>query len=109
MKFALIAAIALSMVMAFFAVQNSQSGQVTFLGWYFNGPMVIILLLSFGAGVIATFLAMLPGSLRKSLEISKLKSSLSEQSAKVEKFEKFEKARFNESLNKGTNHENSRI
>lgn len=109
MKFALIVAIALSMVMAFFAVQNSQSGQVTFLGWYFNGPMVIILLLSFGAGVITTFLAMLPGSLRKSLEISKLKSSLSEQSAKVEKFERVEKTRVSESLNKGTSYGNSKI
>lgn len=106
MKFALIAAIALSIVMAFFAVQNSQSAQVTFLGWYFNGPMVIVLLLSFGAGVIATFLAMLPGSLRKSLEISKLKSSLSEQLSKAEMLEK---KQLSESLNKGTSHENFKI
>lgn len=88
MKFALVAAIALSMVMAFFAVQNSQSAQVTFMGWYFNGPMVIILLLTFGSGVLATLLAMLPGSLRKSIEIKKLKSSLSECSAKTATLEK---------------------
>lgn len=88
MKFALIAAIALSVVMAFFAVQNSQHTQLTFLGWYFDGPLVIILLLTFGTGVTATFLAMLPASLRKSIEISKLKSRLSDNSSLLEGFEK---------------------
>jgi uncharacterized integral membrane protein len=62
--------------MAFFAVQNSQHTVVTFLGWYFDGPLVIVLLLTFGVGVVTTFLAMFPGSLRKSMEISKLKSRL---------------------------------
>jgi len=100
MKFALVAAIALSMVMAFFAVQNSQSAQVTFMGWYFNGPMVIILLLTFGSGVLATLLAMLPGSLLKSIEIKKLKSSLSECSSKTAALEK--KQQINDSsTNKG--------
>ncbi|GFE60634.1 lipopolysaccharide assembly LapA domain-containing protein [Geobacter sp. AOG2] len=84
MKFALVAAIALSVVMAFFAIQNAQTAQVTFLGWYFNGSLVIILLMSFGAGVLATFLAMLPGSVRKSMEISKLKSRVIEYSSKLE-------------------------
>ena len=37
MKFALILAIALSVIMAFFAVQNSQHAQVSFLGWSFDG------------------------------------------------------------------------
>lgn len=105
MKFALIAAIALSLVMAFFAVQNSQQAQVTFLGWYFNGPLVIILLLSFGAGVLATFLAMLPGSFRKSIEISKLKSSLHENSTKLEVLEKKQQIKDPISA-KGGSHEN---
>jgi uncharacterized integral membrane protein len=84
MKFGLIAAIALSVVMAFFAVQNSQHTQVTFLGWSFDGPLVIILLLTFGTGVITTLLAMLPGSLRKSIEISKLNSRVAENLSKLE-------------------------
>lgn len=46
MKFALIAAIALSVVMAFFAVQNSQQTQVTFQGWYFDAPLAFVLLLT---------------------------------------------------------------
>jgi uncharacterized integral membrane protein len=84
MKFALIAAIIVSAVMAYFAVENSQQTQVTFLGWYFDAPLVIILLLSFGAGVVATFLATLPGSFRKSMEISKLKARVTVDTAKIE-------------------------
>jgi len=105
MKFALIVSITLSLVMAFFAVQNSQPAQVTFLGWYFDGPLVIILLMTFGAGVVATFLAMFPGSLRKSIEISKLKSSLVDYASKLEGFEK---KQAKESLQiKGDSHENN--
>jgi len=88
MKFALFVAIILSAVMAFFAVQNSQHTQVTFLGWYFDGPLVIVLLLTFGTGVTATFLAMLPGSWRKAIEISKLKSQLASSNARIDDLEK---------------------
>jgi uncharacterized integral membrane protein len=87
MKITLIAAIVLSVVMAFFAVQNSQHTQVTFLGWYFDGPLVIILLITFGAGVMTALLAMLPGTLRKSREISKLKSRITDYSSRVEALE----------------------
>lgn len=77
-KLAMIAAIILAAAMAFFAVQNAQHTQVTFMSWYFDGPLVIVLLLSFGAGVLTTLLALLPGSLSKSVEMSKLKSSLAD-------------------------------
>jgi len=88
MKFAFIVAIVLSLVMAFFAVQNSQQAQVSFLGWYFDGPLIIVLLLSFSAGAVAAFLAVLPGGLRKSLEINKLKAALQESVRKIETLEK---------------------
>lgn len=83
MKFSLIAAIALSALMAFFAVQNSQQTHVTFMGWYFDGALVIVLLISFAVGVLSAILAMLPGSVQKSIEISRLKSQLSECSRKT--------------------------
>lgn len=88
MKFALFASIAVSALMAYFAVQNSQPTQVTFLGWYFDGPLVIILLMSFGAGVLATFLAILPGSFRKSMVISKLNAQLTVNASKIAALEK---------------------
>jgi uncharacterized integral membrane protein len=84
MKLALVAAIALSVVMAFFAVQNSQVTRVAFLGWYFDASLVIVLLLTFGAGALSAFLAVLPGSLRKSFEISKLRKLSAENAAKLE-------------------------
>lgn len=90
MKIALVAAFIISLLMAFFAAQNSQHTQVTFLGWYFDGPLVIILLVTFGIGVLAAFLATLPGSVRKTIEIKKLKSRLSECSAKLEVYDKKE-------------------
>jgi uncharacterized integral membrane protein len=74
MKTALIAALVLASLTAFFAVQNAQLTKVTFLGWYFDGPLVIVLLITFATGVVTGLLVMIPGSLRKSLEISRLKS-----------------------------------
>lgn len=88
MKFALIAAIIVSALMAYFAVENSQQTQVSFLGWYFDAPLVIILLISFAAGAIATFLATLPGSFRKSMEISKLKAQATVDASKIAALEK---------------------
>jgi uncharacterized integral membrane protein len=88
MKLSLIAAIILALIMAFFAVQNSQQAQVSFLGWYYDGPLIIVLLLSFTAGAVAAFLAVLPGGLRKSMEIKKLKAGLLESSRKIENLEK---------------------
>jgi len=88
MKFAFIVAIAVSVIMAFFAVQNSQQAQVSFLGWYFDGPLIIVLLLSFSAGAVAAFLAVLPGGLKKSIEIKKLKAALQESTRKIETIEK---------------------
>lgn len=88
MKFALIAAIAVSLLMVFFAAQNAQHAQVTFMGWYFEAPMVIILLLSSSAGVLAAFLTVIPGSVSKSYKISKFNSVVAENASKIEKLEK---------------------
>ena len=93
MKMTLIVAVAISVVTALFALQNMQHTQVTFLGWYFDGPLVIVLLITFGAGVITTFLAMIPGSIRKSSDISKLNALLAEYSSKLSIMEKQQKAR----------------
>ena len=88
MRLSLMAAIILALLMAFFAVQNSQPTHVTFLGWYSDGPLVIILLLTFAAGAITALLATLPGTLKKTIEISKLKSKVAEGSRKIESIEK---------------------
>lgn len=88
MKVSLIMALILAILMAFFAIQNAQQTQVSFMGWYFNGPLVIVLLLSFTVGATAAFLAMLPGIVRKSLEVSTLKARLLELQQRVALLEK---------------------
>lgn len=107
MKLSLIAAIILSLLMAFFAVQNSQQTHVTFLGWYFDGPLVIVLLISFAVGALSALLIMLPGSLQKSIEISKLKSQLSKCSHKIESLEKISESRAQNPIKEAA-HENNR-
>jgi len=88
MKFSLIAATVLSLLMAFFATQNSQATKVTFLKWYFDGPLVVVLLLTFAVGALAALLATLPGAVSKKLEVSRLKARLSESGRKIEQLEK---------------------
>ena len=70
MKFALFVALGLAALTTLFAVQNAQQTQVSFLGWYFEGPLVIILLMTFAAGAVTAYLAVLPGYIRKSRELS---------------------------------------
>ncbi|AAR35722.1 LapA family protein [Geobacter sulfurreducens] len=60
MKSALVLAIALAALMVTFSLQNSQTVQVRFLGWYFEGALVIVLLMSFAIGVLTMYLASLP-------------------------------------------------
>jgi uncharacterized integral membrane protein len=76
MKLALVASIVVASITTLFAVQNAQITQVSFLAWYFEAPLVMVLLITFASGAVATFLALLPGSVRKSLEIKRLKSRL---------------------------------
>jgi len=76
MKLAFVASIMVAALAAFVAVQNAQNARVTFLGWYFEAPLVIVLLIAFVAGAVAAFLALLPASVGKSLEIKRLKAKL---------------------------------
>jgi uncharacterized integral membrane protein len=76
MKFALIVAMILTALIATFALQNSQSVQVQFLGWYFEGALVFVLLLTFAIGLLTMYFAALPGQFRRRREITQLKKEL---------------------------------
>lgn len=106
MKFALIAAIILASLMTLFAVQNSQHTQVTFLSWYFDGPLVIVLLISYATGALSAFLSMIPGSVRKSLEITRLKSALLQNSAVEPEISSTDTNTDARSMKPGGSHEN---
>jgi uncharacterized integral membrane protein len=74
MRITVVLAVALSALVAFFSLQNAQAARVSFFSWYVEAPLVLLLLGTFLAGAAAAWLALLPGSVRKSLEISRLKS-----------------------------------
>jgi uncharacterized integral membrane protein len=76
MKLALVASVIVAAITTLFAVQNAQHTQVSFLAWYFEAPLVILLLITFASGVVTAFLALVPGSVRQSLEIKRLKAKL---------------------------------
>lgn len=76
MRSGLIIALLLAIMTALFAVQNSQSTQISFLQWHFNGPLVVVLLITFLSGVITALLVTIPGSISKTMEISRLKGEL---------------------------------
>ncbi len=70
MKLSLVIALCLTALVVIFSVQNSQPVQVTFIKWYFEGSLVVVLLLTFMAGVAAAYLASLPGRIRKGRELA---------------------------------------
>ena len=76
MKLALIVAMILTALIATFSLQNSQSVQVQFLGWYFEGALVFVLLLTFAIGLLTMYFAALPGQFRRRREIAQLKKEL---------------------------------
>ena len=71
-------AVALGIVVltAIFALQNAQPARVAFFGWYYEGPLVMVLLVTFAAGILAGWLAALPSVWKKSRELSGLKREL---------------------------------
>lgn len=73
MKLSLFVAILLSAVIITFALQNSQSIQIRFLGWYLEGPLVLVLLGVFAVGVLAMFLMALPSRFSRRQELATLK------------------------------------
>lgn len=78
MKFALVLAIALAALMVTFSLQNAQTVQVHFLAWYFEGALVLVLLMSFAVGVLTMYLASLPARFTRSRELAELRRQMDE-------------------------------
>jgi len=80
MRFAFAVALAIIVVAALFALQNSQIIQVGFFLWRFEGPLVIVLMMTFAAGILAGWLAAIPSSWKKSRQLAELKRELRQKS-----------------------------
>ena len=78
MKFALVLAIALAALMVTFSLQNAQTVQVHFLAWYFEGALVLVLLMTFTVGVLTMYLASLPARFTRGRELAELRHQLDE-------------------------------
>lgn len=74
-------ALALGIVVlaAFLALQNSQPVRIAFFGWEYEGPLVMVLLVTFAAGILAGWLAAIPSSWKKSRKLAELKRELRQQ------------------------------
>lgn len=73
MKLSFAVSIILSALAVVFALQNALPAKVTFLYWSFEASLVIILLLTFVAGVLSAVIASVPGYIRMRRELSACK------------------------------------
>lgn len=70
MRITLIFAIIVSALAVVVALQNAQPVNVSFLKWSFEASLVIVLLLTFFAGVVAAFVASIPWRVKVMRELS---------------------------------------
>lgn len=60
MRASFVAALVIVVLAAIFALQNAQPTRVALFFWQFEGPLVLVLLVTFAAGILAGWLAALP-------------------------------------------------
>lgn len=79
MRATLIIALIVASLAVVFSIQNSQPVMVNFLKWYFEASLVVVLLITFIAGVITAFLVSIPWRIRKMREVSHYRKGQGEQ------------------------------
>jgi len=68
MKFFLVLALAVTVALLIFILQNSSVVTLSFLTFHFEGSLAVILLAVFGAGFITGIFVLLPSVLKKTLK-----------------------------------------
>ncbi len=76
MRALVVLALALALLVTIFAVQNYQVTPIQFLFWQVEGSLALVLMLTLILGILIGVLLMLPGSIRRRLEVAGLKRSL---------------------------------
>jgi putative membrane protein len=77
MRFGLIFSLLLAIVAVIFALQNPQPMDVNLLFFRTEGSTALVLILTFGVGVIVGLLSSLPGRIRARRELNALKKQQS--------------------------------
>jgi uncharacterized integral membrane protein len=78
MKFSFIISLALAVLVVLFSLQNATPVRVTFFHWSYEASLVIILLLTFVAGVVSAYIISLPGYIKMRRELSECKKAVKE-------------------------------
>ena len=78
MSFTVIIALALTVLVALFSIQNAQPVQVNFFNWYFQASLVIVLMLAFAIGLVTAALLSVPARIKKSRELAECRKRLKE-------------------------------
>jgi putative membrane protein len=76
MSFTVIIALALTVLVALFSIQNAQPVQVNFFHYYFQASLVIVLMLAFAIGLVTATLLSVPARIRKSRELAECRKRL---------------------------------
>jgi uncharacterized integral membrane protein len=76
MRLAFALALLIVVLTAIFALQNAQDTRVAFFAWEYQGPQVLVLLVTFAAGILAGWLAALPSVWQRARTISQLRREL---------------------------------
>ena len=80
LKYAFVLALGIVVLTAFVALQNSQPIRVSFFAWEYEGPLVMVLLVTFAAGILAGWLAAIPSIWKRSRKLAEFKRELRQTS-----------------------------
>jgi putative membrane protein len=87
----LVLALIVAVLAVAFAIQNPTVIPITFLIWDVEGPVTLVLLVAYLAGLITMLLILLPGIIRRSRKISVLNKKIKELAKTLPEEEKKEK------------------
>jgi putative membrane protein len=87
----LVLALIVAVLAVAFAIQNPTVIPITFLIWGIEGPVTLVLLVAYLAGLITMLLILLPGIIRRSRKISVLNKKIKELAKTLPEEEKKEK------------------
>ena len=76
MRFFLVLALVLAILVTTFAVQNFKTVDVNFLTWKLSGSLALVLLITLSVGILIGILVSAPSSLRKRMEMRGVKKNL---------------------------------
>jgi uncharacterized integral membrane protein len=83
MLFSLVIGLILCLLALIFALQNTQSVQISFLIWQNNSSLALILIIFFIVGLFTGILVMLPARIRSALAMAKKNKELTDIETKL--------------------------